>query len=174
MITVEPSSLYGTPFDPQVLEELAAGLSDHEAMEQQFGAATWLEDQYRAASTEMRNQFLPAISTRFEAAGASSVWLDGPVETAIVIYAVLRHVRESCPHYSTTTPGPYVAVLDHGWIGCDPCAVRRVETNPVDDDPRCRCCDEVPEKYVPLAVALAGTMLIADVCLACRSRFMRT
>ena len=171
---MEPSPLYGTPFDPVVFDGLVAGLSDHEVMEREFDTPPWMVDQYAAATGALRLEF-PTIAARFQEAGGSTIWLDdpSPSETATLMYAVLRHVAESCPHYSMEAAGPYVVLLDESWLGRQPCAHRRVETSLVDDDARCRLCDEEPEEFVPMAIGFPGTLIIADICLSCRDRFTR-
>jgi hypothetical protein len=71
-------------------------------------------------------------------------------------------------------PGPHVGLLDHGWLGCRPCAHKRVETSTVDADARRRLYDEEPDDYVAVAIGFPGTLFIADVCIGCRDTLMRT
>lgn len=86
IMIMEPSPLYESVFDPDVLDELLTALGDHEAMEQEFGSPPWLADQYDAARNELRDVVFPTISARFVTECASSVWLNdaGPTEAGTI------------------------------------------------------------------------------------------
>jgi hypothetical protein len=171
---VDPHPLYGSRFNPVVFDGLVAGLSDEAILEQELGTTPpWLADQYFAATAELRQEF-PTIAARFKEGGGSAIWLDEPTatETAILWYAVLRHVAESCEHFSDQAAGPYTVLLDYGYLACFPCADRRVETHTVDDEAMCRFCDEVPDQYVAVAIGFPGTLFIADICIKCRDKLV--
>jgi hypothetical protein len=89
----------------------------------------------------------------------------GSRKTARLMYAMLRHTRTWCPHVKAKSPVPVIAQIDAGWIGCFAC--RASTPLVVDDDPRCRLCDAVPDWYIPVMIAVGPVLYAAEACSAC-------